>query len=281
MKRAIIGYQNRIDGATLSGGDWQAPLTHIQNQRLAIRARSADTANASTLFDIDFGTPQTIEIIGMTAHNISLDGRWRVTAGSGAGLADVYDSGWVISFPSVYASMSLAWEDPNFWFGKLTEEERQGYTVCNAIEVATSRVRYWRIEIDDIGNADGFIEVGRVFIGRNFSPSKGFKVGATIGYNDDSDVMRSLLGTEYFNRVPLSRTATLTAPVMNKPEAFSRVFEMMRLSGVTQEVMLIGDPDDAGEMLRQSFIGRLERLSPISQESYALNSVGFQIKEII
>ena len=281
MRRAVIGYKNRIDDATLSGGSWQAPIANIQNRRLAIKARSTNALEASTKFDIDFGAQQTIGIIGITGHNISLNGSWRITAGTAAGLSDRYDSGVVESFPAAYASMSLPFEAPNFWFGRLTEDERAEYTACNAIETPVVRAQYWRIEIFDASNAAGFIEIGRVFIGSKFETSKGFKVGATLGYNDSSQIMQSLQGVEYFSESPMARVATLTAPVMDKAEAFSGALEMIRQSGVTKEVMIIGDPDDAKEVLRQSFVGRLERLNPISQDAYDVNSLGLQIKEII
>lgn len=281
MRRAIIGYQNRIDEAILSGGSWQAPLTNIQNRELQVKARSTDLLPASTLIDIDLGAYRVTSMIGVAAHNLSSDATYRVTAGTAAGLSDLYDSGAIEAWPAVYATDELEWEDDNFWDGRISEEERIGYNACLTLQMPTVGAQFLRLEIFDSANPSGYVELGRIFIGRKFEPERGFEVGASIGYVDESEVERSLQGVEYFREIQMHRVANLTAPVMNKNEAFSAVFEMQRKTGITKEVMIIGDPDDAAEQLRQSFIGRLQQVSPIVHTAYGLHSVGFEIKELI
>ena len=281
MKRAIIGYQNRIDEAVLSGGSWQAPLVNIQNRELQVKARSTNLLPASTLIDIDLGAYRVTSMLGVAAHNLSSDATYRVTAGTAAGLSDVYDSGLIEAWPAVYATDELEWEDDNFWDGRISEEDRIGYNACLTLQMPTVGAQFLRLEIFDSTNPSGYVELGRIFIGRKFEPSRGFEVGALIGYVDESEIENSLQGVEYFREIQMHRVANLTAPVMNKNEAFSAVFEMQRKSGITKEVMIIGDPDDAAEQLRQSFIGRLQQVSPIVHTAYDLHSVGFEIKELI
>lgn len=281
MKRAIIGYQNRIDEAALSGGSWQAPLVNIQNRELQVKARSTNLLPTSTLIDIDLGAYRVTSMLGVAAHNLSIDATYRVTAGSASGLSDVYDSGVIEAWPAAYATEELEWEDENFWDGKLSADERVGYNACLSLLPGVVGAQHFRIEIFDSANPAGYVELGRIFIGRKFEPARGFVVGASIGYVDESEVEASLQGVEYFREIQMHRVANLTAPVMNKNEAFSAVFEMQRKTGITKEVMIIGDPDDAAEQLRQSFIGRLQQVSPIVHTAYDLHSVGFEIKEII
>lgn len=281
MKRAIIGYQNRIDEAVLGGGNWQAPLTNIQNRELQVKARSTDLLPASTLIDIDLGAYRVTSMLGVAAHNLSSDATYRVTAGTAAGLSDLYDSGLIEAWPAAYATDELEWEDDNFWDGRISEEDRIGYNACLTLQMPTVGAQFLRLEIFDSTNPAGYVELGRIFIGQKFEPKRGFEVGASIGYVDESEVEASLQGVEYFREIQMHRVANLTAPVMGKNEAFSAVFEMQRKTGITKEVMIIGDPDDAAEQLRQSFIGRLQQVSPIVHTAYDLHSVGFEIKEII
>ena len=51
--------------------------------------------------------------------------------------------------------------------------------------------QYWRIYINDIDNPDGYVEMGRVFLGSYFSPTRGFKEEYGDNILDPSDVMFS------------------------------------------------------------------------------------------
>lgn len=281
MRRAIIGYNNRIDSATLSGGSWQAPLTNIQTRYLQEKARSTDASLSSTVIDVNLGEYRVINIVGITAHNFSVDAIYRLTAGETAGASDVYDSGWLEAWPAVYGTSELEWEDDNFWDGKLTQEEREGYNACIAVETAIVGAQYWRIEINDTGNPDGFVEIGRLFFGRVFEPEKGFEVGAEISWDDKSEINQTLQAVDIYNRIQKFRRATLIAPILTREQAYQQAFEMQRLSGTTEEVLLIGEAGNPAETPRQSFIGRFDRLNPIRASHYDICSTGFEIKELI
>ena len=111
MEKVRLGYRNRIDAATLSGGSWQAPLTNIQTLRLAQRARSTTTNSNDCLINIEFNEDRLIQVVSVNAHNISADGYVRIFAGSAPGLNDLYDSGKVEVWPPMFSTLSLHWRE--------------------------------------------------------------------------------------------------------------------------------------------------------------------------
>ena len=195
MEKVRFGYRNRIDAATLSGGSWQAPLTNIQTLRLTQRARSTTTNSNDCLTNIEFDKERLIQVVSVNAHNISTDGYVRIFAGSAPGLNDLYDSGEVEVWPPMYSTLSLHWRDYHFWSGKIDEEARKEYQK-NFIHICTASVKtkYWGIQVYDANNTDGYIEIGRLFMGRLFAPQFNVIYGAQIAWEDNSKIESSLVG---------------------------------------------------------------------------------------
>lgn len=78
----MMGFPNRCDAATLSGGTWTAglPRANLQTRVLGEVARTADTALSSTKFDIDLGAGRPIRAVSVRNHNLSLRAKYRVRA---------------------------------------------------------------------------------------------------------------------------------------------------------------------------------------------------------
>lgn len=282
MEKVRFGYRNRIDAATLSGGSWQAPLTNIQTLRLAQRARSTTTSSNDCLINIEFDKDRLIQVVSVNAHNISTDGYVRIFAGSAPGLNDLYDSGEVEVWPPMYSTLSLHWRDYHFWSGKIDEEARKEYQK-NFIHICTASVKtkYWGIQVYDANNTDGYIEIGRLFMGRLFAPQFNVIYGAQIAWEDNSKIESSLVGVEYMSRVPMTRVASVNYDYSFRREALEGLYELQRQSGTTQEVLFIGNADDPGQMVRLGFLGRFRRIEPLKWHFMDIHSTGFEVKELL
>ena len=282
MEKVRFGYRNRIDAATLSGGSWQAPLTNIQTLRLAQRARSTSTNPNDSIINIEFDKERLIQVISVNAHNISANGYVRIFAGSAPGMNDLYDSGEVEVWPAMYSTLSLHWRDYHFWSGKIDEETRKEYQK-NFIHICTASVKtkYWGIQVYDTGNADGYVEIGRLFMGRLFTPQFNVIYGAQIAWEDNSKIESSLDGVEYMSKVPMTRVAQVNYDYSFRREALEGLYELQRQSGTTQEVLFIGNADDSSQMVRLSFLGRFRRIEPLKWHFMGIHSTGFEVKELL
>lgn len=285
MANCMIGFPNRADASTLSGGSWTAtlPLNNLKNRIIGKVARSATDAIADTQFDIDLGTEKNIRVLSLTNHNCSLAALYRIRGSTVSNFAtSVYDSGWLDVWPVVYPPGTLEWEDESWWTGKYTAEQMDGYTAALIhILPANTLARYWRIEIDDTTNAAGYVQIGRLFIGPAWQPTLNMSYGASVGWETKTEVQEAIGGAEYFQRRTPFRTQTIELDWMTVDEAMANAFELQRRAGIDQEVLWIFDPDDTVHALRRRWLGRLRKLSAIEYPYFNTNKTAFEIKELL
>lgn len=284
MANLMLGFPNLIDSATLSGGSWISTLSleHLKDRVQAKIARSTDTALASTKFDIDLGDTNVIRALALVNHNFSLVAKVRIMASDAANFSTViHDTDWIEVWPVVYSPESLEWEDDNWWEGTYKENEIEGYSwIFVSIMPGNIRARYWRIEIDDTANGDGFVQIGRVFIGSAWQPDVNLSFGHTMGWETSTDISEALNGTEYFNEKMPLRAVNFSLDWMDEDQAVETVFEIQRRAGISKEVLYIYDPDDKRHAIRRQFLGRIRKLNQIENPNVAHWSASFEIKEI-
>ena len=100
MANITIGYPNRIDAATLSGGSWETtlPRSNIQDRRLSKLAR---TTAAGASLTIDLGSAKTVGILAIAAHNFSSAATIRLEGDDASGFSSLnYDSGTISAYPT-------------------------------------------------------------------------------------------------------------------------------------------------------------------------------------
>jgi hypothetical protein len=285
MANVILAYLNRIDDAALSGGSWvpTLPLANLQDRRIGKVARSASHSTVHTTFDIDFGRARLHRVFGLIGHNFTSAAQYRLTYSSVADFSSVaLDTGWRDVWPVVYPPGTLPWESPSFWTGRYSDEEIAGYT-ASAIYIleAVLSARYVRVEINDEENPAGYVELGRVFAGDGYQPTRNAVYGASLAWENRSEVQEALSGAEYFNERRPVRVARIGLEAMDQDEAMARAFELQRQVGVSKEVLFIWDPEDTVHALRRQFLGRLRTLSPIENAGPDRWRTPFEVKELL
>lgn len=283
--RTLIAYGNRCDEGTLSGGTWLStlPLANLQNRLIAKVARSSGTTTAATQFDINLGRARRIGMLSLIGHNLTVVAKVRIRGDDASDFATpLYDSGWVDVWPAgMIPPELLEWEDDNFWLGTLSDQARAGYQSPFIHRVASlPSLQYWRVEVDDASNSDGYIQIGRLFLADVWQPTYGPVVGAAIGMDDTTPVESSLGGSEYFDVRAKPRVHRFEMRAMNKDEAYSRVLDLQNLLGVSGEILIDPDYADAENKPRRAFVGRLRSLSPVIESSPGVFDTSFEIREV-
>lgn len=286
MSNVMLGFPNRTDDATLSGGSWTTtlPLINLQNRVIGKVARTSGVLLTDTQFDINFGISRPIRIVDLTNHSFSIIAQYRIRGSTVSNFATtVYDSGWLDVWPTVYPYSTLEWEDDAYWTGKYTAEETEGYTTALIhILPATKIAQYWRVEIDDTMNTSGYLDIGRVFIGPAWQPSCNPDYSSMdIGWETNTDIQSAKGGTEYFQSRTPYRVVSLVIPYLDQDESFAKAFEIQRRAGIDKEIVFIHDPDEVDHSLRRRFLGRLRKLSPLEYPCFDKNKVAFEIKELL
>lgn len=280
-----ISYVNNSDAATLSGGSWTTalPLANLQTRTQSKVARTTNAAIGSTLFNVDFGVASTIvRLVGLWRHNLSTGALYRVTAGTTAGGSDVYNSDWQSVWPSVFLPQDVEWEADNWWTGALTQAEAAGYPFALLHDVGRNTLaRYWRVEINDTANTAGYIEIGRLWMGPLWSPSRQYSFGATLVWEPRSEEERSLGGVLYFDEQPAVRVFSFDLAAASDIEAFGTLLDVQRLARNDREVVVIPDPDDTPRRFKRDMLGRLRKSNPLAQIAHGYQSAGFEVEELL
>jgi hypothetical protein len=286
MSNILLAWQNRTDAGTLSGGSWLAslPLANLQNRQVQKVARSSSAALAHTKFDIDLGSQQSIGVLALVVHNISTSGKVRITADDANTFATpLYQSAWIDVWPSGMIPQDLLeWEEDNFWLGTLSEQARAGYQSPFIHELPVSQfARYWRVEIDDVGNSDAYVHIGRLFMSPTWRSDVNYDLGASLGYVDLSPIETSLSGAEYVDVRSKAREFSFTLSGMTAADAYDRALQMQRIAGVSGEVLLIPDADDVARIPARAYVGRLNQIGRIADIGIDRFQAAFTIKESI
>jgi len=285
VSNAILGYNNLIDRGVVSGGSYYAnlPLTNLQDRRYGWVARSTSAATASTQFIVDLLEDESIRVLGLFNHSMTLDALIKVTASSYADFSSPsYSLAWTAVWPAVYDVDDMEWEDDNWWSAQATAEERASLA-SNWIKVldATVSARYWKFEINDAVNTDGYVDIGRAFLGAGWQFGINMSVGAGIGVETKTGVQEALGGAEFFDRRRPFRVARFLTEWMDENEAMSKAFDIQRIHGIDKELVFVWDPADTLHALRRQFPCRLRQLSPIEYPLLNTFKTAWEAKELL
>lgn len=285
----ILSSPNRADAdfytVSFSGGSWEAslPLTNLRDPLLSAVARSTDATNASTQFVVDLGVPRDIRLVACPDGNYTRDSRVRITGATDSGFTDVVVT---VDFRDIWQEVypwgTLPWEDLAWWDGKITAEDAVGYPMPFIHVFDTAVVaRYWKIEIDDEGNPDGYVELSRLFLSPGYQPTHNAEYGATIGWETDTSRQRSLGGADFYDERRPRRRMRLTLNAIEMDELYAQMFEIQRRQGISRQIYVVLDPDDGPNLHRTSFLATLEELSPIELAFYDRGVVAVDLVEVI
>lgn len=207
---------------------------------------------------------------------------WNANLVTGSGI--LFEGGWNDVWPAgVIPQDLLEWEDDNFWLGTLSQQARAGYQSPYILRLpSVQTMRYWRVEISDATNSDGYIQIGRLFMARGWTPSVNYAYGGSLGYQDPTPVETSLSGAEYFDIRSKFRVMNFDLEYISDTEAYSYALDLQRLAGISGEVLVMPDGgEDLGQQPLRSFVGRLRQIGAVAQPKPTAYSVKFEVKELL
>lgn len=275
-----LGFPNRIGEATLSGGSWEStlPRTHLATERRTQVARTTDVLLASTQVQLDFGQIRSFRGIGGINHNAPPWAQWRITLGSTAGNYDIYDSGWIDIWQMAFDNDLVEWEEAGWWEGIADDEYlRAPYMMVHVLPEFTS-ARYMKIEWDVTGSADGYLQIGRLFVGGGLVPEWNMDFDGSDAWTSLSTVERADTGADVALVRPSVRTARFDLSWLSSAEA-EYWHEATRRLGATGDLMYVPDVDDPDAAQRYGFVGRLQAPSAIRYPRALTRSTTIELVE--
>lgn len=265
MSNIVIATPALSDEATITAGSEAGALqaSNLQTIQVADPWRASDLNNAYLV--VDLGSAQAINLVALIANNASSSATWRIrgaTSEANLTASPGYDSGSL----SMLAKAGLAdWSttDAVLWLSSA-----QSY-------------RWWRIDVSDASNADGYFQAGRLYISAAWQPSVNLNYGWQMGFVDFSLRPRSAGGQV----VPLERSRArylvLSLDFQSEADLYDNAFEIDRTRGHSKDIFVLRDPDSASYRQEQSIYGLQEELAPIINPRVNMFSKRFRIEELI
>lgn len=283
MSNLFLGWPNRIDEAALSGGAWLAglPLANLKERALSKVCRSVNASTGSTVIDLDLGQARSLRALALQNHNLSQAGSWRVKLGSSAGASDIYSGSYQSAWSLSFDSGQLEWGSNNWWDGMVDDDYIRHPYIAPMLLPTWYSARYVRIEISDAANPDGYIQMGRIFVGSGFVPALGARYGLSEGWDDVSRLDYTLSGALVADIGRRRRWAKFELGYIRQADEAPIVHEMLRRLGTAGEVLYLPNTSNWQDCQRYGFVGRLREMSAIEYPYVNARSIGLVIEELI
>jgi len=283
MANLKLLWKNIGDTAALSGGNWTLPITKIQNEDLYDVARSNGLSTTNSRFTIDLGTDYALfQAIALVNLNVSVYAQIRVQCSNDNTFAVIdYDTGYVDFCPPLYYTGELDWRSGNWWWGRNSAADLQGYLRNYFVDLGFRENRYVRIIINDPTNSSGYIDVGRLLIGSLLTYTWNYNWGSKLKFNDLSIKSRGLGGRVFKDRRAKYRSVQFQLDWLTDSEAYTQAFEIERYCGTTEDIFVVPDLGDQKNLFRRSFLGTLSELNGIDKLRVGFHGTAYKIEETL
>lgn len=255
---------------SLGGGNYRCTLSGTPNSsgadsRFTVRLLSGTTASYTGdgaqgvhAGKADLGTAPGYYVATTTAAAAGPDLR-------------LYDSGSANVYPVVYPANAVEWEDDAFFTGRPTAEDWENL-VQQAVHIVESGVltngqdlgiyaTHWLVELADAANAAGHVDIGRVFLGGAWQPTRHAGEGVILGAVHPTITDVALNGAESYDPIAARRSVALRFDQLSRAEGFAGALALQRKAGVHREIFFIFNPADATNLLRTSMLCRQEAVA--------------------
>jgi hypothetical protein len=278
----FLGFKNRLDGATLSGGTWNAtlPRSNLQTRPLWKVARTA-TATSSLNLDIDFGSAKNVRAIAIMNHNLPSGATWTVYGGTTSGGSQVYNGASLNCWQMTFDSDLIEFTDSNWWDGTTSNQYVRHPRIVSIVFSQAYSARYWRIAIANATTTETYLQFGRIWIGNGIVPTYNASYGLSDAWEDLSTVVESDDGATFAYPRRRRRVARFSLDWLTQSSEYAVIHEMQRARGTWDEVLYLPDSADAALNQRSGFLGRMRTLSPIEYPYPSTRSAGFELAELL
>lgn len=186
---------------------------------------------------------------------------YSITVANASG-AESYDSGWVTHWPE--ASLSALSETPMLHYSSVP-----------------ASVRYVRVQIADVNNADGYYEAARLFISNAWEPVKNISYGWGVAWEDKSVQNETSNGNTIVTPRNKYRVINFNLDFNDEDEMYNNAYIIDRYVGMSKDVIVVRDINSSSHTQKQSVHGYMTELNPIVNSYHNIFKKRYKIKESI
>ncbi len=257
MTNIYLARPDLSDAASVTGSTALGDMS-LQNVQKKSLSRVYRTSDLSATIAIDLGAAQEIDFCSIVAHNATASGTVTIKAGSTDAVSD-YTSGAL----DLITGNDLGYELNSF-----------------AASFTAQTYRYWQLEFSDASNPDSYLQIGRVYLSKAFTPTTNIDYGVEEGFSDQSRVSRTISSEVIsVDRDPF-RVATFEMSFLSQDEAFTSLYEFDRLRGKKKDVVFVPDMSETTHFQRRFIYGIFNEMNPIVNRAFRLYRKRYRIEEV-
>lgn len=264
MSNALFLSSRWIDAAAVTASSEEGFLTANYVQTFRPEQVWRATAATAEYLAWDFREDVVVEALALVAHNLSASATLRFRLGTSAAnvtAAPGFDSGVVSAWPVTGKTDDLDWQS---YFSLVLADNATGY-------------RYGRVDIADPSNVDGYVQVGRLFVGPAFVPDVNVDTNLSLGLVSPDETGRTAFGHSFGdNRGPAARVMQLPMSAVDEDEMGDELFELQRYCGLAKDFAFCLEPEATTRFHRYSMQARFSSLNNFTAQP-VWNASGIQI----
>lgn len=241
---------NLIDGSTViltSNVTNQKPLVNLQHVSKGKVWRGAGT---SAIITIDLGSAKAVDALLLTRENFTADAtiEWR------------------------YSSDNFSSEDVQAGLLTVGAKPRGFDLVFPLLLDAPVSRRYWRLIINDASNPDGYLQIGRLYIGPRTDFTAGLAHPLKFRLVDSSLSERNAAGDPLrYKRAKWRRTSFSLSPFTDAVEAHKTFWDLVMKVGLSTDFFIGLSPQaSAAVQRRHTLYGSFAQVDGLAEESRGL-----------
>lgn len=261
----LLATPTLAENATLTAGSEASdmPATNLQKMQPSSLWRATDLGNSYLV--VDLGEFQPINVLALLYTNASSGATVQVRgADTEAELTSSpgYDSGSVDHWP-------------------VHGMETWAYTHFLHFPSTAQTYRWWRFDISDANNPDGFYEAGRLYIDNAFEPDRGVRYGFNVRYKDGQVRGRALGNQIYPQQRNVGRILSGQIRWHSEADFWEEFSKLERLRGTAKDVLFVTDKTITARLMDWSAMGLFTDLEPLTHPTYGLYEANFNIEELL
>lgn len=237
----MFGLNNRIDDAVLTSSAafvTTLPLANIKTPYLPHFARTDGVMDFSITVNLSSLPARIMGAVAIINHNLSRTAVVSIELLQNS--TSVATSGDLSPWPY------LSPDDPHFTAHSYSADIIDSARIAQSMPMLTwfSGVNVVAnkaiITISDPDNANGYVQIGRLFVGSQLEPEIGEDWGdASFGYVDPSDSSKSKGRVKFTFSRPMLRTTTLAFKHLTAREGLGALLSAQRQAGLSGEVIVV------------------------------------------
>jgi hypothetical protein len=251
----LIAYENLADTVAIETNSEVTTLPAVNLQDTSIQVPWRSTA-MSCYLALDFGAPMEIGVVALAGLNLAATDTIRLRLSAVApGDSELYDTGVVAS-------------------GVLP-----GYGTWMASLITPVQARWVRIDIAVEGPLQ-YVQAGRLWAGPYLSLRHRHDYGSEDGFIDRSQVRSApRSGRTFVDRGARQRSMSFVLSNLLTAEGRATVKDMLAAIGNSEQALVCLDPGNSDYVPRETYIGRLEDLRPITHRTFDTRGLALRIAE--